>query len=131
MNGLDADKKISITKYIMSILDAWGLSARQMHYVLCLPEGTPTRAFRKYRDNTPFPFDENVSERVEHLLGIADALRTTFPRNIHMGPQWINEPNRKLGAKTPLSVIMSDGLSGIKNVRSLLDCAYAWRQSEA
>jgi hypothetical protein len=131
VNDLDFDNKIRITKYIMSILDAWGLSAREQHNILSLPKGTPTRALRKYRDNTPFPFDENISERVEHLLGIADALRTTFPRNIHMGPQWMNEPNRKLGEKTPVAIIINDGLSGIKNVRSLLDCAYAWRQSEA
>jgi hypothetical protein len=65
-------------------------------------------------------------ERVEHLLGIATALRTTFPHNSRMDAQWMRRTNRYFRRRSPLATIFEDGIEGLIRVRSHLDCAYAW-----
>ena len=67
---------------------------------------------------------------IEHLMGIADALRTTFPRNASIGLLWLKQPCKRLRRRRPLDIIVEDGLSGLITVRTHLDCSFAWRESE-
>ena len=129
MNELTHEDRVNVTRIIMNLLDDWGLNAEQQLVVLNLPEGTPTRALRRYRDDTPFPDDPAVLKRVEHLLGITDALRTTFPRNANIGLLWMKQPCRRLRKRRPLDIIIEDGLSGLITVRTHLDCSFAWQES--
>lgn len=114
----------------INTLDEWGLKASDQANVLALPKGTPTRMLRRYVDDTPLPDDPDVLKHVEHLLGIADALRTTFPRNASIGLHWMKQPCKRLRRRRPLEIILEDGLSGLITVRTHLDCAFAWRESE-
>jgi uncharacterized protein (DUF2384 family) len=66
---------------------------------------------------------------VEHIAGISDALATTFPRNAHMAPHWMKKPHKQLFNKSPVRVLVDEGLSGLIRVRMLLDCAFAWSKS--
>ena len=124
--NINHDECVSLTRSIMSILDGWGLSGEHIMSVLSLPGGTPLRALRRYRDNTPFPDDESVYERVEHIIGIADALRTTYPHNPPMGILWLQQTNKRFEERPPLQVIVEGGLQGLMEVRAHLDCAYDW-----
>lgn len=125
--NMNHEDSVSLTRSIMSILDSWGLSGEALMSVLDLPEGTPKRALRKYRDNTPFPDTEQVYERLEHIIGIADALRTTYPHNPPMGILWLQQKNRQFQGRIPLQIILDDGLQGLMEVRAHLDCAYDWQ----
>ena len=129
MHEMSHEDRIAMARAIIAILDSWGLSDSQQVAVLALPKGTPVRAVRRYRENTPLPDDDAVRERVEHVVGIAEALRTTFPRNSQMGPQWLREPHRRFAQRAPLALIVEEGLSGLIAVRSHLDCAFAWQQT--
>ncbi len=130
MQDMNFDDQVAATRVIINILDTWGLRDSDQVAVLGLPEGTPARAVRRYRQDTPLPADPGVEERVEHLVGIAEALRTTFPRNANMGPQWMNEPHRRFNQRTPVATIVEDGLGGLIAVRAHLDCTFAWEKSE-
>ena len=91
------DECVELTRSVMGILDSWGLKASALMSILSLPKGVPTRALRRYRENTPFPNDGAVYERLDHIIGIADALRTTYPHNPPMGVLWLStavEPSR-------------------------------------
>jgi uncharacterized protein (DUF2384 family) len=98
--------------------------------ILALPQGTPTRMLRRYHEDTPLPDEPAVMQRVEHLLGIADALRTTFPRNSNIGLMWLKQPCKRLRRRRPMDIMIEDGLSGLITVRTHLDCSFAWRESE-
>lgn len=124
--NMDHDECVELAGSIMAILDSWGLNAKQLAFILALPKGTPTRALRKYRDGTPFPQDKGVYERVEHIIGIAEALRTTYPLNPPMGNLWMKQSNKRFGDVSPLQKIVTEGLDGLSAVRSYLDCAYDW-----
>lgn len=130
MATLSADERLELGRMAINTLDEWGLKASDQANVLALPKGTPTRMLRRYVDDTPLPDDPDVLKHVEHLLGIADALRTTFPRNASIGLHWMKQPCKRLRRRRPLEIILEDGLSGLITVRTHLDCAFAWRESE-
>jgi hypothetical protein len=123
---LSYQKRIALTHIVMDILEHWNVAAKDQINILDLPKGTRTRALRRYHENTPLPEESNVMERVEHLLGIAEALRTTYPMNYDMTSRWINTSHRRFDNRSPLETIIEDGLDGLTSVRVHLDCAYAW-----
>lgn len=116
----------SLAGMIMSILDSWGLNGQAIMSVLNFPAGIPLRALRRYRENTAFPNDEGVYERVDHIVGIYDALRTTYPHNPPMGLLWLRKRHQRFQGRSPLQVIVEDGLEGLLRVRVHLDCTYDW-----
>lgn len=129
MNTISEGQHIELTKAVMDLLDDWGLSATDIINVLGLPSKTRTRHLQRYRDNTPLPRDEQTMFRIEHLVGIADALRTSFPLNSRIGLIWLRKPHRRLSQRTPLDMMLQDGINGLCSVRAELDCAYSWEHS--
>jgi hypothetical protein len=129
MENLSHEDRITLTRAIVNLLDSWGVSAADQVGLLALPEGTRVGVIRQFRQNTPFPEDARVLERIEHLIGIADALRTSYPHNAHMGAIWMNKVNYRFDNCTPLATMLEGGLGGIIAVRTHLDCAYDWHLS--
>ncbi len=129
MDKLSLEERVEQTRFIISTLDDWGLSAAQQIVLLALPEGTRPGAIRQYRQSTPFPEDAGLTERIEHLMGIADALRTSYPHNSRMGSIWLNRVNHRFDNRAPLAAMLEDGLASIIAVRTHLDCAYDWHIS--
>lgn len=130
MASMTHEDKGMLAGMIIQLLDAWEIDSARQIIFLSLPEKTPLRAIRKYRKNTPFPEIDELNEKVKHIIGIADALRTTYPRNSQMGSQWMNKPHRRLNGQTPVRVMFEQGVKGFIAVRSELDCAFAWEDSE-
>ena len=129
MVSLSPEQKMLRTEKVMSAVDEWGLSGEQILVILDLPDTERSRHLQKYRKDTPFPDDEKVNIRLAYLLGIIDALRTTFPRNLQMGARWMAEPHIRLKNRPPLQAMLEDGEIGVIAVLSELDCAYAWELS--
>jgi hypothetical protein len=123
------EERVALARAIMAILDKWGLSAAEQVKILNLPEKTPTRMLRRFRDDTPFPDTREVNERLEHIIGIADALRTSYPHNPSMGLIWMKQRNKRFQRRAPVRVMVEDGMDGIISVRSHLDCAFDWFNS--
>ncbi len=126
---INAEQQLIRTKKVMDALDEWGLTGEQILFVLDFSKTERSRHLAKYRKDTPFPEDENVWCRVTFLLGIIDALRTTFPRNLQMGARWMAAPHVRLKNRCPLQAMLEDGEVGVVAVLSELDCAYAWELS--
>jgi hypothetical protein len=126
---INLEDRVAITRAIINILDSWSVSAANQVVLLALPKGTRPGAIRQFRQGTPFPEVAGLMERIEHLVGIADALRTSYPRNAYMGSIWMNRINHRFDNRTPLDAMLEDGLNGIIAVRTHLDCAYDWHIS--
>ncbi|HSD98026.1 MAG TPA: hypothetical protein VLB06_12890 [Sulfuricaulis sp.] len=129
MEKMNLEDRVTVTRAIISMLDNWGVSAANQITLLALPSGTRPGAIRQFRQSTPFPEVAGLMERIEHLVGIADALRTSYPRNAYMGSIWMNRINHRFDNRTPLVAMLEDGLDGIIAVRTHLDCAYDWHIS--
>jgi hypothetical protein len=129
MSKASLEQQIIRTQKVMNALDDWGLTGEQILVILDFPEGERSRHLHKYRKDTPFPDNERVANRVRYLLGIIDALRTTYPRNVQMGARWMAIPQVRLKNRPPLQAMLEDGETGVVAVLSELDCAYAWELS--
>jgi len=130
MHEMTLQEQVQLTRTIMMILDDWGLSSDHIINVLGLSDKTPKRNLRKFREDTPFPEATGLHQRIEHLVGIATSLRTTYPFNPQMGTLWMRKPQRLFGNRAPLEVIVSDGEPGLVSVRSHLDCTYDWQRDD-
>ncbi|MDQ1362816.1 MAG: hypothetical protein QG652_676 [Pseudomonadota bacterium] len=126
MLGMNADQQILLTRKVMHHLQEWGLSAEQQIAVLNLPDDTKSRRLRAYHENTPFPDTAEVEYRVIRLLGIIEALRTSYPGNPLMASHWIKTPHKRFDNRTPLHIMLQDGGDGVTAVLAELDCTYAW-----
>ena len=124
------EQRLLATQKIMTAVDEWGMSSEQILSLLDFPkEYRRGRHLAKYRKDTPFPDEDQINMRMLRLLGIIDALRTTYPCNVQMGPRWMNTPHRRMKQRTPVHTMLEDGESGVIAVLSELDCAYAWELS--
>jgi len=116
-----------ITQAVMGLLDSWQLDTQEIQGVLCLPENVRVRALNKFREGTDMlPDDPKVLRRAGYLLRISDALRTTYPLNPRMAGRWVRQGHRRFGRRSPLSIILRDGESGLIAVLSELDCTFSW-----
>ena len=129
--GTEIDqKRINMTLKVMQVLNDWALSASQQSDMLAMPDGTRSRHMHQYSEGRPFPQDDELDTRADHILGISDALRTSYPRNVEMGAFWMKRENKLFNKRTPLNCILNDGLDGLHAVRVHLDCAYGWHLDE-
>lgn len=128
MQTLSVEDRLEFTRLIMALLDSWRIRAADQITLLGLPEKTKPRAMKRYHEDTPLPDEQEINERLEHLVGISDALRTTFPRNGEMPGFWMHKKNDRFEDRKPLDVMLQDGLEGIVRIRAHLDCAWDWHQ---
>ena len=118
-----------ITNTVMKVLDSWNLTTEQTVQILGLSNQTKKRQLDKYRTLKAFPKEELIVKRLSHVVGISDALRTTFPRNVNMSEKWMKTQHRRFNNETPLSIILEQGIDGLCRVRAELDCTFAWNSS--
>jgi uncharacterized protein (DUF2384 family) len=126
------EEMTSLTQSVISQLDTWNLSDKEMVAVLGLSETTKARHFQHFRNkDKSLEQTPETLQRIEHIVGIIDALRTAYPFSDQMRMLWLKKPHRRFRKKTPLSVILNEGINGLLKVRCELDCAYGWTINEA
>lgn len=125
---LSPQERLSLAKITTGLLNRWNIPAKDQIALLDLPGKVRAREMKKYGEETPLPDVPEVIERAAHLLGIADALRTTYPLNDAMGGIWLHRTNRRFQDRSPLQKMLEEGLRGIIEVRVHLDCAFGWRR---
>ena len=131
MTDISPEDQIAITKAIMKMLDDWKVSTAGIITILGLPENTRTRHVEKFRMENPLPTDAATMERVGHLAGIADALRTMYPHNPQQGVAWMNKPHRRFSGRSPVATMTEEGLRGLIKVRCEVDCTFDWARADS
>ena len=129
MNDYTDEEFLYITNTVMKVLDSWNLTTEQTVQILGLSNQTKKRQLDKYRTLKAFPKEDLIVKRLSHVVGISDALRTTFPRNVNMSEKWMKTQHRRFNNETPLSIILEQGIDGLCRVRAELDCTFAWNTS--
>jgi len=129
LRTLSDEERVALSRTIVELLNRWGVQAEDQVTLLGLPPDTKPRALRRYYENTPLPNSPEINERIDHLLGIADALRTSNPCSATADVIWLHAINHRFDNRTPLDAMIRDGLGGLLAVRTHLDCAYDWHLS--
>jgi len=125
MAGMSEEDRLELTRGILNMLDDWEISAKDQLTLLGLSD-VPAREVKRLRESRPLPDDPEIMQRIEHLICIADALRTTYPFSKRMGKMWMHKPNREFRQRTPVAIVVAEGMVGIISVRSYLDCSFRW-----
>jgi hypothetical protein len=129
LRELGEAERVALSRTIVELLDHWGVEGVNQVRLLGLPAETQPRVLRRYYENTALPNSPEINERIDHLLGIADALRTSNPRSATADAIWLHSVNYRFDNRTPLDAMIQDGLGGLLAVRTHLDCAYDWNLS--
>lgn len=127
MSHLSVEDRLAITRGVMNLFDSWGLKNEESMALLDM-QGK-ARHFVQYRHNKPLPDDPQLMKRVEYLIRIDAALRTTYPTNPNMGKLWLRKASSKFHRRSPLATMIGEGEKGLVNVLCHLDCTFAWDMS--
>ncbi len=119
-----------MARQTMAVLDQWQLNTDEIVAILDLPASTRGTQLERYRRGAELPDEAPLLTRAQHIVGIADALRTSFPRNSRIGARWLVTPHRRFRRRTPLSLMLEDGINGLCRVRAELDCSFSWTRSQ-
>lgn len=132
LEQLSDSQRNDLTRAVMRYLDSWTLSSEQIIRLLDLPELMRSRQLAHFRSGMKaFPNDQGTWNCVDHIIGISDALRTTYPFSDEMRLTWIRKPHRRFKQQTPLEVMLNEGESGLLKIRIDVDCAFGWKISES
>ena len=126
MSQYDDNTRQRIASQVMELFEAWGVALEDQVTLLGFPADTRKRSLKRYREDLPLPDEPAILERAEHILGIADALRTYFPNSVQARAIFMRRTSKKFPRQTPLHIMVNGGLSGLIRIRSHLDCTYAW-----
>jgi hypothetical protein len=119
------------TQEVMRILGDWGINSDAQITVLGCQGIIKSRDMKKYQEGMKIlPDSDDINVRVEHVLGIAHALHTSYPSRPEAGASWMGQRNGKLRGRTPIQCILQDGRRGMVKVRTTVDCAWAWHQDD-
>jgi uncharacterized protein (DUF2384 family) len=80
----------------------------------------PVRTFRRWKAGDLGRIDRDGKARLSNLMGIHKALRIIF-REPQRGYAWIKAPNKALGNRTALDVMLGGELTDLMRVRRYLD----------
>jgi uncharacterized protein (DUF2384 family) len=127
---MPTEKRLAVSKIVFNVLRGWSITEIDQINLLGFPKKTKPRVLQRYERDMPLPDDEETIERITHILEIAEALRTSYPRNYSMGTKWLKAPHRRFNQRTPIQVMLEEGVNGLIAVRADLDCAYAWSLTE-
>ncbi len=122
----EEDHSIQLTKAVMHALDDWKLDGEHILSVMALPDDIKVRHLSQFRNTRAFPDTPEVSERLRHVLGIIDALATSYPTNPRMSLFWMTRNSKKFQNRSPIQVIVEEDLEGLITIRKHLDCSYDW-----
>ena len=119
------------TQEVMRILGEWGINSDAQIAVLGCQGQIKSRDMKKYQEGMKvLPDSEDINARIEHILGIAHALHTSYPSRPEAGASWMGQRNGKLRGRTPIQCILQDGRRGMIKIRTTVDCAWAWHQDD-
>jgi len=123
---LDESSRLRLAAEIMALFEQWKIGPSERIALLALPDSIKKRHLHKLGEDMPLPDDAEVMQRAEHIMGIADALRTYFPNSAHARNRWMVTTSKKFPHATPVEIMLRDGISGLIRIRAHLDCTYAW-----
>ena len=132
MENYTKEQMTSLTRAVVNHMDEWKIDPGEILSILGVEDSVKPRQLNAMRNgDRVLPQTTEVMQRIDHIVGISDALRTTFPFSSQMRVMWLQKPHRRFQKRTPLSVILSEGLNGLLKVRIEVDCAYGYAISDA
>lgn len=110
-----------LAKALLALFDHWQLTADQMLALLGLSPGSKSVLPQYRRGERALPSGRDVADRASYLLRIHKGVRMLYPRDAELRYGWVNRPKEVLDGKTPLEVMLNDGLLGVARMARFVD----------
>ncbi|MDE1899875.1 MAG: DUF2384 domain-containing protein [Xanthomonadaceae bacterium] len=110
-----------LARAVASLFARWQLPTEvQLALLGMSPESRKVLAQYR-RGERALPGTRDTLDRAGYLLGIHKALRLLFPEDEGLRYGWVQRRNRLFGERTPLQVMVEDGLVGLARVARFVD----------
>ena len=124
--NIEIDQQKDITKTLLSLFNSWDLDAKDQIALLGLPAETKPRTLNQYRAGMAIPEGEQFLPRAHYLLAISNAVDSIFPHNSAAANFWVTTPSEYFGNKTPLDIMLLNGVEGMRYLLNLLNGHDDW-----
>jgi hypothetical protein len=111
-----------ITYDVLQILAAWRVNSTQQAVLL----GLAPNSLYQYKTDASLQQNQNILDRAKILLAIDQSICLVFPHAPELARLWITTPSHLFSGRTPLEIMLSEGLSGITHIQSVLDGTEVW-----
>ncbi len=119
-NRYSQASRASLAKTIINLFDRWQLLEKDRLALLGMSHGSRT-TLNRYREGQALANNDDLLERVGHLLSIHKSLRILFPHDRAAAYAWMTAPNTAFNNLSAVQVIKDYKLAGLINVRAKLD----------
>jgi hypothetical protein len=110
-----------IARVLAALFEKWTLPTEAQLALLGMsPESRKVLAQYR-RGERPLPNNRDVLDRAGYLMGIHKGLRLLFPEDESLRYSWVHRRNQILGGRTPLEVMLDDGLVGLARIARFID----------
>lgn len=110
-----------LARVLMALFERWSLSTDAQLSLLGLsPESRKLLGLYR-RGERALPNQRDALDRAGYLMGIHKGLRLLFPENPELRYSWVKRRNQVLEGRTPLEVMLEDGLVGLARIARLVD----------
>jgi uncharacterized protein (DUF2384 family) len=106
-------------KALERITQRWGLKRQQLPLLLARPSRT-VRSW--YEHEQGGDLDQDVLERISHLVGIYDGLHRLFGDQEY-ADRWVSEPNASFNMTAPRELLLTGSFTALVEVRRYVEIA--------
>ena len=117
----------SLLSEALRILDRWRVDHAAQLGLLGMPDDMHPRMLRRARNgDSTLSEDSDLLTRIRSIFEIHNTLEKMFPHNLQMADYWVTTPNRQLQERSPLELMLANGLDGMQTVTQQLVSADHW-----
>ncbi|MGN6512277.1 MAG: antitoxin Xre/MbcA/ParS toxin-binding domain-containing protein [Lysobacteraceae bacterium] len=116
----DAGRR-DLARVVAALFARWELPGDVQLALLGLSPESRKLLAQYRRGERALPNGRDTLDRAGYLLGIHKGLRLLFPEDAALRYGWIRRRNALLGDRTPLEVMLADGLVGLARIARFVD----------
>jgi len=117
----DDQARRDLARILAALFAKWELANDAQLALLGLSPESRKVLSQYRRGERALPNSRDTLDRAGYLLGVHKSLRLLFPEDEALRYRWVHLRNRLLGERTPLQVMLEDGLVGVARVARFVD----------
>ena len=117
----DDGARRDLARVVAALFGKWELPGETQLALLGLSPESRKLLAQYRRGERALPNTRDTLDRAGYLLGIHKGLRLLFPEDPALRYGWVRRRNALLGDRTPLDVMLADGLVGLARIARFVD----------
>lgn len=114
----DEESRKAVIEAVLALLNRWNINETDQAKILGVTELADLQTTELLPDRT------SVFNRIGYVLAIERELSQVFPYQPTKHDRWVIEPQEKLDGKTPMAIMLDQGIYGMKYLIQILKSEY-------